>query len=230
MKAPSIKIHINEPELSPKLAEFIGILLGDGSLSKTGYECSIVLNKIYDAPYINYVKSLIFELFGVYPHFYPFKTKAARITIYSKRLFEFLVNILNLSYGIQNKNIPTSIFENRTLIKSVLRGIFDTDGSIFLSSKRKIINIASTSKSLKNDIIGLLEAVEIKYHLSDKNINITNHNDVKRFLTVVGSSNLKNIIKIIEFYKNNVSIRSDQNLLDKFHIYSNTKLPFTCSF
>ena len=225
-----IKVNIKEPILSNKLAEFIGILLGDGSLSESQYDCSFVLNRTYDAPYMKYVSNLIFNLFEVKCHFYQFKANAVRMTIYSKRLFEFLVNILQISYGSQDKFIPPYLLEDESLVKEVLRGIFDTDGSIYLSSKKKIINLRSKSEYLKKDITKLLSILKIRYHISDSNINITNHDDVKRFLSTVGSSNLKNIIKTIEFYKNKVSVKNDASLLSKFNIYSEIKLPFKYVF
>lgn len=224
------KVNIKEPKLSNKLAEFIGILLGDGSLSQGQYDCSFVLNKTFDAPYMDYVSKLILNLFEVDCHFYSFKTDAVRMTVYSKKLFEFLVNRLQLPYGNQNKFIPSYLFDNESLVINVLRGIFDTDGSIFLSSKRKIINLRSKYRYLKKDIMKMLDILKIRYHISSDNINITNHDDVKRFLSIVGSSNLKNVIKAIEFYKNKVSIRSDKNLLSKFDAYSSIELPFKCIF
>jgi hypothetical protein len=228
---PAVKVMIREPELCAELAEFIGILLGDGSLSKGSrnqYDCSIILNKIYDAPYVYYVRNLIFSLFGVRCHLYSLKAGGIRVNVYSKRLFDFLVDRMQMPYGEQNKFIPDYLLRDINFIKSVLRGIFDTDGSVYLSSKKKIVNIKS--KCLRRDIKVMLDALKIKYHESGENINITNHNDVKKFLSSVGSSNLKNIIKVIEFYEKNTSIKNNSELLRKFSIYSGVKLPFTYAF
>ncbi|OGI11651.1 hypothetical protein A3K64_00860 [Candidatus Micrarchaeota archaeon RBG_16_36_9] len=224
---PATKVNIKEPILSNKLAEFIGILLGDGSLSQGQYDCSIVLNRIYDAPYTYYVRNLIFNLFGVNCHFYPLRG-GIRVTVYSKKLFDFLVGKMQIPYGCQDKFIPTYLLKSKILMRCALRGIFDTDGSVYLSSKKKIINIKS--KCLKKDVMSLLDALKIRYHVSGENINITNHRDIKEFLSSVGSSNLKNIIKIIEFYTKNISVKNNPELLRKFNAYSGIKVPFTYIF
>ena len=54
---------IKIPELDERLAEFIGVYLGDGTLTK--YFIRISGDYRYDIPYFNYLKDLIYKLFGV---------------------------------------------------------------------------------------------------------------------------------------------------------------------
>ena len=55
------------------VAEFIGIMLGDGHLHKKGEKSydgdllSISLNRVDEPEYVEYVKHLIFNLFGIIP-------------------------------------------------------------------------------------------------------------------------------------------------------------------
>ncbi|MBM4467703.1 MAG: hypothetical protein FJ014_19490 [Chloroflexi bacterium] len=51
------------PEKSPLLAEFIGIMLGDGSI--TDHQVTVTLNKTDDAEYANFIRELIGGLFGI---------------------------------------------------------------------------------------------------------------------------------------------------------------------
>lgn len=61
----------NQPPYSLELAEFIGIILGDGSLSKN--QLTITLHKFDDKDFISYVKNLIKRLLGVAPSVYRFQ-------------------------------------------------------------------------------------------------------------------------------------------------------------
>ena len=50
------------PKKSEDLAEFIGIMLGDGGL--THFQCTIYLNSQKERSYAKYIKNLIKKLFG----------------------------------------------------------------------------------------------------------------------------------------------------------------------
>jgi len=58
-----VRKKIHDPRHSLQLAEFIGIMLGDGGV--TNYQLNITLNSETDKEYIVYVKSLLERLFCV---------------------------------------------------------------------------------------------------------------------------------------------------------------------
>ena len=60
-KFPNQPKSFHAPGKSTKLAEFIGIMLGDGGI--TDYQIGITLNKIDDWAYANYVSGLVKNLF-----------------------------------------------------------------------------------------------------------------------------------------------------------------------
>ena len=61
---PQIKTF-KKPGHSNKLAEFVGIMLGDGGI--TDLHIAITLNRVADSYYIVYVQNLCNSLFGEYP-------------------------------------------------------------------------------------------------------------------------------------------------------------------
>jgi len=158
-------------EINTKLAEMIGIILGDGSLyeptlTNSHYTLKIALNKIDEDEYVKYVIALIRKLFGVKPKLDTYK-KGKGITLYinSKSLVEQL-KLIGLKTGNKVKNqvsIPDLINKNLIWIKnhqkewkikysplviSCLKGLFDTDGSVYVRKSHKRIELSFTNASL----------------------------------------------------------------------------------
>lgn len=128
--------EIKIPEKSEKLAELIGIILGDGSIEYAKrYTLTIVGDSRKDREYLlNYVKPLCDSLFGVESKVSQHKTfNELFIKVHSKRLLEFLFSI-GLAAGDKIKSqetIPPWVFENDPYLKACIKGLVDTDGSIY---------------------------------------------------------------------------------------------------
>jgi len=99
--------NINKPDLSEELAEFVGIVLGDGSITK--YQLTITLNQ-NEEQYISFVGNLTEKLFSIKPKIIHRKDQSVKnIVISSKNLVEFLIDDLGLKNGNkvkQNVDIP----------------------------------------------------------------------------------------------------------------------------
>ena len=127
--------EIQIPEKSEELAEFIGLVLGDGSLSMG--QCMIYLNsqKNKDRDYVYFVSDLIKELFKLNCPITKRKDcNCYRIIISSVNLIKYLVKI-GLVTGNKTKNqvkVPAWIQHRKNLSIVCLRGLMDTDGGIFL--------------------------------------------------------------------------------------------------
>ncbi len=118
-----------------KLAEIVGIMLGDGCLYKekrrNRYQTVICFHK-EEEEYQQYVK----ELFESY-----FNYKFCSVPLehgYLLRNTSFLVGNDLLSAGLiagskvkHKVEIPSWIVENPTFLKKALRGLFDTDGCVY---------------------------------------------------------------------------------------------------
>lgn len=131
--------EISIPEKSLGLSEFIGVVLGDGSISE--YQVTIYLNLTDDADYVAKLTKLIKELFNINVSFYVRKKKNIKALILSsKALVEFLVNNNELTIGNKIKNniqMPSWIKSNKYWQAACIKGLFDTDGCVFLD-KHKI--------------------------------------------------------------------------------------------
>jgi hypothetical protein len=123
---------IRFPDVDERLAEFFGIMIGDGNITK--YQASIALSSLVDVEYSVYVMRLLFELFGLSPSVVKKgSSNCLVITASSVELSEFLVN-KGLPLGDKlrgNLNIPGWILADRNLSMACVRGILDTDGCIF---------------------------------------------------------------------------------------------------
>lgn len=115
------------PNQNTDLAEFIGICLGDGYVSK--YQTAIKLNSVSDKNYIPYVLNLITKLFqgagiSLMSNRYENSTD---IRINSKIVAEFLKKM-----GIipKAKIIPIWILSDARYMQACIRGLIDTEGSI----------------------------------------------------------------------------------------------------
>ncbi|MEK6857384.1 MAG: hypothetical protein AABX39_02225, partial [Nanoarchaeota archaeon] len=118
-----------------KLAEIIGILMGDGSLyldKKNKYHTVICFNK-KELQYLNYVKNLVENFFQGYSF-----NKVELTNEFFLRNVSVYVGQKLIEFGLRNGNkisnklvIPEWISENKKYLKKFVRGFFDTDGSVY---------------------------------------------------------------------------------------------------
>ena len=201
---------INVPQKSEKLAEFVGIMLGDGSICRTNYEVQITSHSIHEKLYQDHIEILLKDLFGIKGRRVTIKN---RDTVYNRinsiKLFEFLKSI-DMPIGDKGKYIPSWIFENDEWMKACVRGLIDSDGSLFLSSRHCILNFTSYYPQLLSDFTKCMDLLGVKYYITPKrqDVNITALRDIKKIMETCGSSNPKHIIKFQEYINNKRTIRS----------------------
>ncbi len=122
-----------------KLAELVGIILGDGHMHSTCNSLTIV-GSLED---LNYYKqnviSLFYDLFGLKPTIRKRNSENAYyLQLENKEVFKFLMNDIGLIRGNKkNARIPKFILENKKLIPFFLRGLFDTDGCLKFSKQTR---------------------------------------------------------------------------------------------
>lgn len=131
-----IMVNDEESKTEEKLAEFVGILLGDGCISNTYQNrIQITLNK-NELGYSKYVEKLIEEIFYIKPKIRFRKNEnALDIQIFDKNLVNFLIEKIGLVASPKwgRAKIP-KLFLGNKLEKYVLRGYFDTDGSVVITN------------------------------------------------------------------------------------------------
>lgn len=194
---------IKIPKLDENLAEFVGIMIGDGSMNQ--YQVSIALSSVVDYEYAAYVENLIEELFAIKPKVaVREKNNCIVIAVSSVGLTEYLHNIGVVSGDKikQGLNIPEWIMNDKGLVLACIRGIFDTDGCIYYEKhiiKGKIykyprISIVSASFNLLESIHDVLDKLEMKPKIrNNRSVNIENRINIDKFFDIVGAKNPKHL-------------------------------------
>ncbi|MEI6316174.1 MAG: LAGLIDADG family homing endonuclease [bacterium] len=198
---------ITIPEKSALLAEFTGVMLGDGGISK--FQIDITLDSKTDKKYSLFVCSSISKLFAVEPSIYYNKnSRALSVVVSRKALVQFCNSTLGLPVGNKLKQgikIPDWILENSSYSIACVRGLVDTDGCFFnhryVSSKKQYqylkIDFTSMSNILLEQVKNILQNNGIYVKLSSRPcIRIESEDGVKKYIALFGTSNPKNVQKI----------------------------------
>lgn len=196
----SRRIHI--PSRDVLLAEFVGTMIGDGGVAP--YYISITLHADDDKEYAEFVRKMIKKLFHVSPKTYKKSgSNAVDIIVHRKEVVSFC-NLIGLKTGNKLRgglDIPQWIKDEPSYLVACMRGLFDTDGSIFLHSywvgnkryRYKKISISSVSIPLLSSVQNALSRLEIKSVHTKNQIRIESVTCVKKFFTLVGSHNPKHL-------------------------------------
>jgi len=197
--------YINKPGKSKVLAEFIGIMLGDGGISEKGKQIHITLNSRDDAEYIKYVCDIIEKLFKRKPGICDRKKESVFvISVSSMNLIDYLIK-LGLKKGNKIKlqvDIPDWIKNNKSYSIACVRGLVDTDDCIF-NHKYKVNNkfynykklaFACYSQPMRRSVYNILSSLGIKSRLfSYRDVRIDSQEDIKKYFKLIGSHNPKHL-------------------------------------
>lgn len=187
---------IRKPLLTKELAEIIGALSGDGHINKNNYEVSITCSKL-DKEYIYYLKEIFERLFGLKFRIIT-QENIIRLKTYSKSLALFFHTIYGLPLGrkMNKLKIPAKVKDNDEVLKSYIRGLFDTDGSIYLRRQKDIvIEIISRDGRYLEEVREVLESLGFFCGISGKNLYIYQKKMISKFFRDIGSSNQKHLKK-----------------------------------
>jgi intein/homing endonuclease len=122
-----------------KLAELLGIILGDGNLNKKS-NCITIVGSLEDFHYHkNYVIPLIKSVFNCNPKLRKRNDRNAfYVDFNSKEIMNYLTQNIGLIRGNKvNAEVPSIIKNIQKLIPYFLRGLFDTDGCLKFSKQAK---------------------------------------------------------------------------------------------
>lgn len=202
--------EINIPQRNALLAEFLGILIGDGHLSK--YQVEITTNSLTDLQHAKFIKKVLYDLFQVKSKITLRKNEnSVSIVASSKKLVEVL-NYYGMPMGNKIKKglkVPPWISKKSQFKKHFIRGLFDTDGSVYVdrhTRKNKTYvhagwTITSYADKLRQDIVHILEELGFSptCRESQKSVYIRRQDDIRRYFKDIGSSNPKHIKRYREF-------------------------------
>jgi len=182
------------------LAYVIGLALGDGNLSNPNGR-AVRLRITCDTRYKNLIKRACLAIKKLLPENKVSIIKRAKtfcdISCYSNRWEDWLGwKAKQGSKYKQKVSIPTWIIENKTYSIHCLRGLLETDGSIYIDRGYKMVNFVTIIPTLADDVMRIIKTIgfnakiyKIKSLHKDR-YNIRLSKDVDCFL------------KVVEFIKN----------------------------
>lgn len=199
---PQPKPFYTPSSYSSKLAEFVGILLGDGHVGKEQW--SITVNSKTDRAYASFVTRLVEQLFYFTPS-YRIRHDCHVIIISGSgiRSIQYLTSIgLKIGNKVkQQVGVPDWIQKNPSYRIRCLRGMVDTDGGIFnhvykVNGKTysyKKLAFVNRSIPLLRFALETLQAIGLTPKIIDKVANkriwLYNQSEVTRYLALVGTDN-----------------------------------------
>ncbi len=198
---------IRKPRYSQALAEFVGIILGDGSIGKS--QISITLHSEDDKEYSKFVVKLIKKLFNVYVGIcYRKDVKATSYNVSRTELIYFCIEKLGLKKGNKIKqqvDIPDWIKENKLYSIACVRGLVDTDGCIFTHRYKvngkfynyKKLSFTSYSKPLRYSVFKIMKDNGLNPRFSrDRDVRLDSIKDMQKYFRIIGSHNPKHLKRL----------------------------------
>lgn len=196
-----IQKDINKPQKNNELAEFVGIMMGDGGI--TNRQITITLNSKTDKHYGSFIRKSLKKLFSITPSIYiRKKEKKMNIVVSRTKLVEFCLTI-GLKKGDKLKqglDIPNWIKNNKTFSIYCLRGLMDTDGCIFgehhyLKNKKYSyprLAFVSYSENLRLSVYEILKNLGFSPKIrNNRNVQLENRQDIVKYFKIVNTNNNK---------------------------------------
>lgn len=210
--------------ITPELAEETGWHIGDGSMNY--YQNRGQLKGIYqlrghiedDKPhYLERIKPFFQLLYGIDISLREMpSTRVFGFQIWNNELIKFKES-LGLPLGKKvDISIPKVFLKNERLKRSIIRGIFDTDGGIYLEKKNKGLyprmEIQTISNNLSEQLLSVLKALGFRTTIHswlDKTgnrkraytISIRGKNMFEKFMQEINPKNPKHQAKYFKFLK-----------------------------
>ncbi|MBL1434442.1 hypothetical protein COB87_002665 [Candidatus Wolfebacteria bacterium] len=189
------------PRKSNDLAEFLGIMLGDGHVAH--FQTLVTLGT-KEKEYVIYVQKLMTKLFQVPATATTNKKGYSNVYIGSVEITKFLKQKHGL---VQNKvkaqvDVPSWIFERKSYMKAFCKGFFDTDGSIYRLKFGVQISITNYSKPLLLSLQRMLRT--LGYSVSEISVvrfYITKRSHVERFFAEIQPANSKHCERYKRFMR-----------------------------
>ncbi len=191
----------------PGALEFYGAMMGDGCIScyYSKYDCcnrqDVILygNLLKDTEYFEYLRLLVLKLFNVRTYL---KTVSARntlvLTIRNLKIANWLI-VNGFPKGVKGQlKIPSKVivlpFDR---LRYLLRGFFDTDGSLSARKGEKYrypyVFLTTTSGPLRRQFKAILAAQGYPVWETKNSVSFRGISATKKWFNEVGSSNPRNM-------------------------------------
>lgn len=201
-------------EISPEFCEFVGAIIGNGNLWTDGsrYRVEITGHPQLDKEYFDYLSTIAYRLFKKKPYPLHVRQRGLRWRLQSKAAYMSLSEIgLPTGRGKSRKvAIPDLILTKKwVLVKWTIRGIMDTDGTLFFSKKTydypiyPTIELRTISKKLSNQLETVLLQNDFRARRRGDeargfHVALYGFAMLKRWMNEIGFSNPKHSNKILK--------------------------------
>ena len=167
--------------------------MGDGNIGRYK-RCQYL--RIYCNPkhiqYIKEVEKILTNFFKKKPYIYFRKDAGVTYLEISKKNID---SILQIPVGDKIKNkvsVPKWIWKKNSHIKSCIRGLFDTDGCLYITGgKYKIVNFCSHNPLLLRDFKRGLERLGYNPFIRRSNVELGRMAEVEQFFKEIKPRNLQ---------------------------------------
>ncbi len=202
---------VKRPKHTRDFAEFLGIMYGDGHVGK--YQATMTTHSITDLEHAKYVTKLAKKIFNIKPSFVIRKdVKACTMTLNSRKVCEYMAEEgmargNKLTLGLK---IPQWVLSNVTYTRAFTRGLFDTDGCVFLDKhviRKKLyqnLGIAFSSRSpelLEHFWTVLRDLGCHPTQTTPHGVFLRRAKEIDLYFKVIGSSNPKHLKRYREYLR-----------------------------
>jgi len=195
---------LNDSDLTD---EFLAIMTGDGTLLTNGQTFDVALNSIDEERYVKYVRKLMEKLFpNAIIHEVKIKGKGIVLRI-NDISYHYALVCKGLIPGDKVKNqirVPKINIINNINLNKWLKGLFDTDGTMYVKRRGMsiVLSFSSGSKQLVKDFKSICEILRIEPSSliveSNYKSEITNVESIIYTTHIYKKESIKKFIQIID--------------------------------
>lgn len=177
------------PKHSKKLAELIGVVLGDGNIFQFDrcQRLTISCNSSYNK-YVKHISNLVRNIFKKKPSVIKrSKENCIDVCLYMQDINK----ALGLPVGNKLKNsinIPGWIFNKKEYIAHCLKGLFETDGHYGLNRKFYVeyMQFCNESKTLRESVFKALTCLGYSPQLGNSYVRLAKKAQLHQFIKKIG--------------------------------------------
>jgi len=190
------------PEPSENLCEFLGAVLGDGTITK--YFIRISGDYRCDLEYFAHLNNLAKSLFGVEG---AVEKERQRNTAYlrfsSVKLCEFVSKTLHMRFGKKTKISMPNFMKSKEFKIALLRGLMDTDGSLCKRGNKLALVFTAYNKYILDFAEKAGMELNIFTHKNESQVGTDSWPKICKYFEIVGSSNPRHIVCFLAKQKAN---------------------------
>ncbi|QGA80087.1 hypothetical protein [Candidatus Nanohalobium constans] len=199
------------------LAEFVGIMLGDGSIAE--YKCSdgsgeIKIQRVVkvtiskdEQDYADHISGLYQELFDIELRRHEKKSEnTLDVRCFQKELFEFMTEEVGLKTAPKKgRAMVPDRYTREELSSHLLRGLFDTDGSLVLTDNNGTLyprlEIKISQSPMQDQVTELLEDKGFRFGSYDCGngkirIQMNGKGQLQKWQEEIGFNNQRHLSKL----------------------------------